>query len=247
MKLSSRRDLLDDAQVVLKQIRTRLVKEDTVDNTFGKIAFGGPKDTGDGTYLDHNDMEKVKQILQLQNKSEIEDNTQIEMEIIRNLNDWVYGSTEKRSNILYSHLNVIKAAANKFPEIFKPVTKIGTPLYRGVRHRNIESILIGTDKNDYEQINFANRHRPFWKYKRPITYTPHRLLQSWTDYQSVAVSFSDMAILMTNQDTDFFFSQRLLGILRGDDYESETIHFGREYKNDVYLIISDEIYLESFK
>lgn len=225
-----------------------IVNEDYVEDIFGKIAFGGPKVTEEDDFLDYRDLEKVKKILQLQGKTEwdMEENTPIEMEIIRTLQDWTYNATADRARILYSHLNHIKVATEKFPVVFKPITSDGAQLYRGYKNRDIQNQLVNTDKTDYKTITVDNA--VYWKYNKPIQYKPTNLVQSWTSNKDVSNRFTGgFAILLTKQNDEFFFSQKLLKILREGLYEAETLHFGKEYKNDVYVAISDFVYTKMFE
>jgi hypothetical protein len=209
----------------------------SVEKTFGKIVFGDP----DGEWSDD--------FASLQNVEPIERNTEEEDEILRILSIWVQDPDDEDpvDNKLYSKFELFKKATNSFPNVFKPRTPNGTELYRGLSRsgKNIITRLENTKSDDYEQFG---QNKMYFKFKRPIKYVPHNLVQSWTSNPNVAIEFSQVdsyelgAILITNQNDEFLFNQDALKIFSEEYEEDEVIHFGKEYSDEVYVAIHLKMY-----
>lgn len=204
--------------------------EDEISDKFGNVAFGGSA-----------------KIAALQNKDREKD-TEFEKEILKKIKLWVNAELQSDESI-YDNRNIIKKASKKFPEIFKPYTSNGTYLYRGLSgfasSNSLRDSVLKTKSEDWTESVITG----WYNFKKPIKYTPHKLVQSWSDDFKVAYKFSNTSrmgggILMTKQSDEFFFNQKFIEIIYSGRYESEVLHIGQSYKNDVELLISKKWYSE---
>jgi hypothetical protein len=218
----------------------------SVKSVFGKVVFGDPRNTVGSSFMPN-------QFLKLQQAKEPELNTDIENKILTYLFRWTRDGDVSSVKVLNSYFQLFKKAAKKFPSIFKPDTENGTVLYRGIGNSPISSkgtpskvknTILKSDIDDYEKIRFGSES--WLKYKKPVKLIPHRMIQSWTSsfkisrgfYSSYAESYPNIGcILMTKQNDEFLMSQKTLSIIGGYK-EKEILHFGKEYNEDIFLLIS---------
>jgi hypothetical protein len=216
----------DQIVEILKDI-TLPIEEDAVTDTFGKVAFGDP-------HMGYT----VNSILKLQGlpKTAKEPNTSFENSLYSALNAWVDSPDTTNADTIYNYKDVIRSAQKKYPGIFKPITPPGTTLYRGLSDLNpkIRKQLAKTASADWRAIKVGIKF--YFLYTTPITYTPNRKIQSWTDDTSVASRFTDDAVLVSKQNSEFAISQELMKLIFGRN-ERELLHFGKQYTNKVYVAI----------
>lgn len=165
------------------------------------------------------------------------------------LKSWVQNSTDEDAELLYNNFSLLKKAAKVFPRILKPKTPNGISVYRGINPigGELRSAVIKSKPEQWEKIKSAY---PLYRYYEPIKYKPHRLVQSWSsNAYIVANTFAwnkRSIILSTKQTDDFLFNQDVLAYLYTDVDEREILHFGKTYKEDVYLYIQVPYYDELF-
>jgi len=199
---------------------------------FGDIVFG---DISQDNFF--------KKLVKLQGKTGSEKNTKIENLILSYLLQWLMDSSATTSNHLYKNKDLLKNAKTKFPSIFKPETPNGTEVYRGLKNisRNITLPLRQkSDYNDYTKIKIGGK--VFYRYDKPISYKPHRDVQSWTSNVNVAKRFGEHGILISEQNDEYFFNQKVMDYLfsfvDGEQRENEILHFGKEFSDDVFIALS---------
>ena len=188
-----------------------------------------------------------KDISMLQGKglfSKTEKNTELEEKLINILGRWVLESTPKLAKDLYDHFDLLKRASEIYPSVLKPSKPNGSPVYRGIRilSKNFQEQLLRASDDDWDWDEKAEG----WRYKKTINYAPTKLVQSWTYSRDTARLFSAAAFLETKQSDDFLFNEKLMyavGLMqnRGVD-EQEILHFGKNFKNDVYFMLGDYHY-----
>ncbi len=209
----------------LKNILLNEDMPDDVKDAFGNVAFG-----------------EDSEILKLQSKRKPEEDTYFEWELLKLLRRWTDGDVHTVVDKLYSHFDLLKKASDYFPKILKPKTPIGTELYRGMgRYSKFHEQLKNAQSSDFEDSRILPGFR---LYKKPITYSPNNVIQSWSSSPMSAREFGANVILNTKQDDSFLFNQALMNALFRDAEEDEVLHFGKEYTKDVYVIISDSKYVE---
>jgi hypothetical protein len=209
----------------LKNILLNEDMPDDVKDAFGDVVFG-----------------EDPEILKLQSKRKQEEDTFFEWELLKLLKRWTAGGTHTVVDKLYSHFDLLKKASEYFPKILKPNTPIGTELYRGLgRYSKFHEQLKNAQSSDFEDSPIFTGFR---LYKKPITYSPNNSIQSWSSSPVSAREFGVNVILNTKQDDSFLFNQELMNYLFRDAQEDEVLHFGKEYKNEVYVIISDSKYAQ---
>lgn len=219
-----------------------ILKEDDFEDKFEKVPFG---------YDD-----EIRAMIK--GNPPHEKNTDFERELLSLLRKWTVGldltTVGKR---MLDELDIIKEGARKFPEIFKPETSNGTALYRGLRFLSpsVEEELLKKQQSDFTEITVGGS--TYWKCNTPINYKARTPVQSWTSSESVPQKFSRKSgvLIMTVQDNDFYFNQKFLNLLfqkmntgemTDEENESETLHFGHNYKSDVFILISDMHYRRKF-
>jgi hypothetical protein len=208
---------------------------------FGDIVFG---DISQDNFF--------KKLVKLQGKTGSEKNTKIENLILSYLLQWLMDSSATTSNHLYKNKDLLKNAKTKFPSIFKPETPNGTEVYRGLHDisRNITLPLRQkSDYNDYTKIKIGAE--VFYRYDKPISYKPHRDVQSWTSNVNVSKRFGRHGILISEQNDEYFFNQKVMDYLfssvGGDRRENEILHFGKEYSKPVFIAISLDLFQSVLK
>jgi hypothetical protein len=211
-----------------------ILKEDDVEDTFGKVIFGSDKEYA-----------------RIQGK-DVERNTKAETELIQAIANWVEGSYPSEvSKILWRKYDVLKKASSVFPQILKPRTTNGTDLYRGVSSLNVElkSKLLKTKPSDWMEDGGK------WRYTKPVVYKPHQVIQSWTSNQEVAWGFSIEVgtvfggMLTTKQNDEFLFNQDFISLVYSRESnskvdEEEVLHFGKTFTDDVYIIVTAPMFKE---
>lgn len=182
-------------------------------------------------------------------------------EMWAHLKKWLKKSTPESADYLYKNFERYKKliadspANSGIPSRFIPETPKGTTLYRGLTKPSKDLIKFAQDAKGktekFEKIVMGGRL--WYKYNKPIKYTPHLKCQSWTSdgltASQVFTSHISMregkykfrVMMCTDQDDNFLFNSDFLHIISNmdDDMdEKEIIHFGKEYPKGVYLLIS---------
>lgn len=200
---------------------------------FGKIPFGG-----DGQLNP-----RLRKLAGFKD-SDKEPNTKNENTLYDTLESWVDNARPEYANQLLKFKPAIEAAAKKYPKIFLPETPPKTLLYRGLRS------LSGDIQKQLKQITnwerITIRNQDYHVCKKPIKYNPRRAVQSWSSDPDVAEDFANSGMLVTRQNKEFLFSQKVMKLFYGGD-EEEILHFGRDYSSKVYITLADWIYEDLFK
>lgn len=224
-----------------------ILTENELQDKFGDIAFGSDKDFS----------------IQ-QGKSETEPDTEFEEEILQHLYGWISDERIDASEKLWKHYELFKKAKTKYPGIFAPSNRDGTLLYRGLSRYSkkfVDSIL----KSDWKKwepfgdTKGGDRSIYWWKYTVPIEYTPTNEVQSWTSSAHISHEFAlsrkegpygdyFFVMLSTTQNDEYLFNSKFLSKIATSYWgnfinEEETLHFGKSYKDPVYVLISDDFYL----
>jgi hypothetical protein len=150
---------------------------------------------------------------------------------------------------LYAYKDLFDKARKIYPKIFKPNKKLGTMVYRGIigmgtqtnKSDSIIELVKNSGKTDYIKCDDIAGY----KFSRPIKYTPHKQIQSWTTEKNVANRFSWGLLLTTALTDNFFMNPNTLNALFTNDagyFEYEILHFGKDYIKPVYLIIDLDTY-----
>ena len=219
-------------ETLIVKLKNILV-EDEVDDVFGDIAFG-----------------EDSRIVRYQNKSEIEADSELEYKLHRALKNWVSLDNNgriKASDVLYQYEDLFRKAQTKFPSIFRPKTKNGTSLYRGLSQFSYDNTEKIREKpiEEFNRVSLAGGW--YWLYPKPIEYIPENDLQSWTSSPEVAKKFSMAKIgrykeyggvLFTKQNDEFLFNQDFFGRIWTPP-EDEILHFGKQYKEPVHICLHD--------
>jgi hypothetical protein len=206
--------------------------DESPNTVFQKVAFGDPK----YPYSDELSM--------LQHKRAGEPNTQKEDYFLRLLQRWVMSSTDDVAERMYDNYKLFKKSSRLYPGIFSPKTEVGTLLYRGLEYLNDQlwETIKDTEIHEWKDVEYDNGI--YWIYTKPVEYIPERPVQSWTDVPEISENFSGDAVLITKQDNHFLFNKDAISVIFGYN-ESEILHFGKKFRNPVYLAINDSIYQHS--
>jgi hypothetical protein len=178
-------------------------------------------------------------------------------EMYKYLKKWVQKATPEVADYLYKNFEKYKKlvadtpANSGIPSRFTPATPNGTTLYRGLTKPSKDLIKFAKEakgkKEKFEKIVMGGRI--WYKYNKPIKYTPHLKCQSWTsDGMTASQVFTShismregkykfRVMMCTEQDDNFLFNSVFLSNILNQD-EEEIIHFGTEYPKGVYLLIS---------
>lgn len=223
-----------------------ILKEDEVEDNFGKVAFGeDPR------------IAKLQGIsIRMKDYTGGEENTPYERELLDTLKSWVNQSSDRTADVLYSKFPILKKAAKVFPQVLLPETPNGTLVYRGLLMSNqkLLDMIHKTKREDWE-IGETIKNYTMFRYVNPISYTPNRPVQSWsTDSKLVTSFFYESGMLLSTKQTDeFLFNQNLMKYLfnKSNDFsggkdEREILHFGKNFKEDVYLSITEKLWLSLF-
>lgn len=204
-----------------------------VDIFFGKIPFGG----------DNEGEESLRKLAGF-SKKQNEPNTSKEDSLYRVLKLWVTNSTPTLANRLFAIKNVIEQAAKKYPKLFLPSTPQGTVLYRGLKNLSPAMTAILKKADNWEKITVD--YSDYYICKTPVKYSPRSKVQSWTTNSRVVEDFADYAVLLTRQNKEYFFNQKVFEILF-EGNESEILHFGKDYKSKIYIAVPEYVYESTFK
>lgn len=207
------------------------MNEDDFGTKFGQVPFG--------------EWNEIRSLLK--GNPPFEENTEFERKLVLLLKKWVSGvDLPKVGEELIKQLEIIEEGANKFPELFRPVTPIGTELYRGLSNisSRVETGLNANKESDFEKMSIGGA--TYWKLKKPISYKARTSVQSWTSEESVAKRFAKNTgiLIMTTQDDDFYFNQKFINVLFKGTDERETLHFGSDYNSDVFIVMNNETFYE---
>jgi hypothetical protein len=209
-----------------------LIKEDEVDDTFEKVAFGSDID-----------------IAKLQRKSQEED-TELESKIKNIIAVYIKKPDSANKETLYKYLDLFKKAKKRFPNIFGE-SIVGDIVWRGLEdiQINLYNFIRNTTINDWGRLQSVNgKEIPYDNFlvcKIPFKYSPRSVIQSWSLRSTVADFFSSkggdndyQAILLTTVGEDFFFTPEFLNSGFTEQLnEYETIHFGMKYEKKIYICI----------
>jgi ribosomal protein RSM22 (predicted rRNA methylase) len=162
---------------------------------------------------------------------------------------WLYRSNPKSAEYFYKNFEKFKKLKSKLPRVFAPKTPNGTLLFRGLKKPSGELkkflLTAKSNKEKFEKLKIGGD--VWYKYKKPIKYTPHLKCQSWTtskleatfNFTANQFDSSFQVALCTVQDDSFLFNSDYFSKSYGSD-ESEIIHVGTEYSKPVYLMVSWE-------
>lgn len=172
--------------------------------------------------------------------NKLEPNTPKEKELADILKRWVGTgySGQKVGPDLYKFKDDIKKFKSIFPSILHTKLKPGTRVYRGVINLTEKTAKLLSTKTTPEDFIKINANGENYLCKKPIKFTSESLVQSWTPDWSVALKFSDEAILMTKLDDSFHMNPEFMNAIF-DGEENEVLHFDPDFKNPVYLIVDE--------
>ena len=167
-------------------------------------------------------------------------NTEFEDKLIKVFRQWYWKSNKSSASEINAVFDLLKKARVKWPYVFKPHVQDGAPLFRGM-----QSVPDGTLKmlksasvDDFQRVSGYSFDNPFYVYKTPVNYIPRMDAQSWTDKPDIALDFASDCILVTKCNTEFIMNRKFSHIWDMD--EDEIIHVGTEYKQKVYIAVSEE-------
>lgn len=212
-----------------------LLKE--IDPTFGNSVFADPSqksNSGSPTYAD---------FLDLQGKSpeDAEVNTEKEEEIYDAIKDWTAAADDDAAEALTRNFTSIIRGKRMYPSVFAPDRDDGTPVYRGLENvgqRMLRTLSTNTTPEDWSSVQIPNTSRSDWfMCKKPVNYTPNRAWQSWSYSAGAATKFAGDGMLITKQDSNFYFSTKAMKIIFDSSDEQEILHSGRTFSNPVYIIL----------
>jgi hypothetical protein len=213
------------------------------DPTFGNAAFADP------TQLASNeDVPTHRKYLRLQGKSpkEAEPNTEKENEIYLALRKWTGDANDVSAKLLTKNLSAIKKGKDLYPTIFAPSGEEGTPIYRGldgVSSKMLKMLAQTTERSDWTPMKPITGQAQgdsgfdWFMCIKPITYTPHREWQSWSYSMKSAAYFANSGMLITKQDSNFYFSTKAVQIVFNYNDEKEVLHYGKTFSNKVYVAL----------
>jgi len=200
--------------------------EKVKDKTFGNVVFGDPKDR---PYL-----------AKIQNaKPGSEKDTEKEKNLYNALEKWV-DSRAKGIGGLKKNIELIKLGAQKYPKVFSPDKPNGTIVYRGIS--NLSTDIIDNLKKTSLQ-NWSKSNRNYWMYKNPIEYNPRSEIQSWTYSTKIGWKFGGNAILLTKQNSEFYFNSQVIAAFFGT-FEDEILHYGTSFSEEVYIGVDDKLFVK---
>ena len=204
------------------------IKEKSRDRVFGNVMFG--------------DKANDPRLAKLQGaKPGSEPNTEEEDILYAALKTWTV-SPDMAIDDLFKFKNSLKSAMNKFPELLKPLTPNGTILYRGLRNISpyIKDQINNSNPNNWVKLGYH------YLLKTPIDYIPRSPIQSWTPEFGSGDMFAEKALLITRQNSEFIFNQKLFKILYGLN-EKEVLHFDNKYSGRVYIAVNDYLISKFYK
>lgn len=211
------------------------------ESAFGDAAFADRKQK------DLNDDPTYSNFLGMQGRSDAdaEPNTSKEDKIYKALLKWVGDANDSSAKDLSKNIDALKKGKQLFPAIFAPEKPDGTKVYRGIKKLSqpmYKSLAASTKKEDWVQIkdlvDYAGDEDGWFICKKPINYTPRREWQSWSYDADSAIQFAGQGILVTKQDSDFYFSSKTMELIYANESENEILHHGQTYSNPVYLTVN---------
>lgn len=171
-------------------------------------------------------------------KPHSERNTKFEDDLANALSAWTL-EPASGMKFLNKERDKIFQLKKKYPIIFKPNVSNGTVMYRGV---NDISKLTLTQLRSSKIQDWTRLKEDYWLYKKPIDYKPRSPIQSWTYDYSTGQDFAGEGMLVTNLiDSEFLLNSKVLRIFFYSD-EKEILHFGKEYKNKIYIALEPDFY-----
>ena len=238
-----------------------LLREDEVDDVFGKIPLASDTELKDILADTVNDAIKVYL------KTQGEPQTATEYKILKAISEWLEGFRDgmnRSAKVLMKYQKLLQSAKTKFPEVFKPIASNGTTLYRGVAAgigsndaNNWLEKVTNTKKSSWTPIQLFGT--TYYKTKNSVNYSPTTALQSWTAKESVVKNFAGFntaklkdegeIFLMSKLNDDYIFNEQFLNaalkaaaVYLTKQEESEVIHFGNTYSSPVYIVINKAVY-----
>lgn len=214
------------------------------DPTFGNAVFADPTQRAS-----NEDVPTHHKYLRLQGKSakDAELNTDKENEIYLALRKWTGDANSTSAKLFTKNLDAIKRGKNLFPTVFAPSMEDGTPVYRGldgVSSKMLSMLSRTTDRGDWKPIKTITGQAggdigaEWYMCTKPITYTPHREWQSWSYSMKKAAFFANSGMLITKQDSEFYFSTKAVNIVFNyPNDEKEVLHYGKTFSNPVYVAV----------
>lgn len=176
-------------------------------------------------------------------KPKSEPNTPFESELYDALNDWT-SMPSYSMKFLTKAKDKLFQLKKKYPIIFKPNVPNGTVMYRGVG--DISKATLSQLRSSKIQ-DWTRLKEDYWLYKKAIDYKPRSPIQSWTYDHRTGQDFANEGMLVTNlTDTEFLINSKVLKIFFVSD-EKEILHFGKEYKNKVYIALEPDFYEEKVR
>lgn len=169
-----------------------------------------------------------------------ESNTDLEDRMYNAIQTWVNSST-MGEQLMKNFISKIPALAKQYPTIFKPTTPNGTILYRGLDtiQNRLWRELVKLGPEYWTPV--VQSGDEIMLCKKPITYKPRGVVQSWTPDVKIAQRFAAQGALVTRQDNDFYFNSKVFSIFFGKD-EKEILHVGQSYNKNVYLAVDMDLY-----
>lgn len=195
---------------------------------FQKIPFGGDEENED-------ELRKLAGFP----KNKKEPDTKNEYTLYQTLANWVNYTSPALANKLYSFKTVIEQAAKKYPKLFLPKTPPGTILYRGLKRLSPAMLTKLRKEKNWQKIEVD--YETYYICKTPVQYSPRQKVQSWSTDEKMLRNFAESAVLMTRQNKEYLFNQKVFEILF-EDNENEILHFGKEYKSKVFIALTEYKY-----
>lgn len=235
-------DIIDDLEKKASQPKKKKIvskKAAKEEKIFGDFIFAD-----DDPYRINSGLRNVAyEFIKAQNQRE--PNTPEETKLLLLLKQWV-DSVQESDNIAASKPLLIKLK-EQYPLFFAPEYPIGTIMFRGLQRVNTNMVeeLSKMELSDFvlykdnpnDNSYFQNAKNRYVLFKKPISYTPSKPVQSWTQNIEKAKYFYGEGMLITKQDNDFFINENTLEKIYGSD-ESENIHIGKRFDNNVYLALN---------
>ena len=239
-------DIIDDLEKKASQPKKKRIvskKAAKEEKIFGDFIFADD----DPSRINYGLRDVAYKFITAQNKKEA--NTPEETKLLLLLKQWV-DSVQESDNIAASKPLLIKLK-EQYPLFFAPEYPIGTIMFRGLQRVNTNMVeeLSKMELSDFvlykdnpnDNSYFQNAKNRYVLFKKPISYTPSKPVQSWTQNIEKAKYFYGQGMLITKQDNDFFINENTLEKIYGSD-ESENIHIGKKFDNNIYLALNFDFF-----
>lgn len=168
-------------------------------------------------------------------QQEYESNTEYENYLYDLIAQWYNGSLNI-SNKLYIEKDNIKKLSNSYPQIFKSPEDTLIFRYLGSQSQKLKNQITILSNN------FSNKTKIYLYNNKiilgNIKYIPHRECSSWTINYNLAMSrmkWNYDFCIMTMTDKNCFMNPEVSKLF-DMDYESEVIHFGKQFNKKIYLM-----------